>query len=334
MPPEERSGEERAAAERYDRSRTDEEYACFQHALMETMDLWYAHQGTTVYLLTQMPEGSERTVGYADSGWTTYERCSAEQIKKASLFHATWKLVLDLGAGGTAAEATREWREWPTGPDDFDALIERKTFANGADKDSVKTLFRKMSEGLLGGVDELDYVTMRPPTVEEGRRLGRCLSLCANLEVLNIFNVGVSDEACAAVWETLGPRSLPMMTELRLYKNKIGDAGMQALAAAVTRGSLAKLKELFLYNNLISDRGVASFSDAIVNGGLANLEILNLSNNKVNDPGMESLSDAIGRNGLASLNQLTMRRNPGSTASVRAACEARAIGCYVFERGS
>eukprot|EP00966_Prymnesium_polylepis_P060846 1411252-Prymnesium_polylepis.1 len=46
------------------------------------MDLWYAHQGTTVYMLTKLPEGSERKVGNEESGWTTYERCSAEQIKK------------------------------------------------------------------------------------------------------------------------------------------------------------------------------------------------------------------------------------------------------------
>ena len=35
------------------------------------MDLWYAHQGTTVYLLTELPDGSKRKVGYSDSGWTT-----------------------------------------------------------------------------------------------------------------------------------------------------------------------------------------------------------------------------------------------------------------------
>ena len=50
-------------------------------------------------MLTKLPEGSERKVGYDDSGWTTYERCSAEQIKKVYLYDAKWKLVLDLGAG-------------------------------------------------------------------------------------------------------------------------------------------------------------------------------------------------------------------------------------------
>ena len=62
-------------------------------------------------MLTKLPEGSERKVGYEDSGWTTYERCSAEQIKKVYLFHAKWKLVLDLGAGENAARQ----RRWPIG---------------------------------------------------------------------------------------------------------------------------------------------------------------------------------------------------------------------------
>ena len=63
--------------ERYEASRTAEQKVGFGYALHETMDLWYAHQGTAVYMLTTLPEGSAREVGYDDSGWTSYERCSA-----------------------------------------------------------------------------------------------------------------------------------------------------------------------------------------------------------------------------------------------------------------
>eukprot|EP00966_Prymnesium_polylepis_P156374 3612703-Prymnesium_polylepis.2 len=90
------------------------------------MDLWYAHQGTTVHMLAKLPEGSERKVSYEESGWTTYERCSAEQIKKVGLAAARWKLVLDVGAGGADGKAAG--RRWPVGPDDFQALIETKQF--------------------------------------------------------------------------------------------------------------------------------------------------------------------------------------------------------------
>ena len=105
----------------------------FRGALEETMDLWYAHQGTTVYMLTRLPAGSKRELSYSDSGWTTYERCSAEQIKKFYLHNATWKLVLDLGA--PEAQFAGRKRSWPVGPEDFDVLIDTKQFTNGADKD-------------------------------------------------------------------------------------------------------------------------------------------------------------------------------------------------------
>ena len=47
---------------------------------------------------------SAREKGYEESGWPTYERCSAEQIKKVYLWDAKWKLVLDLGAGEGEAQ--------------------------------------------------------------------------------------------------------------------------------------------------------------------------------------------------------------------------------------
>ena len=70
-------------------------------------------------MLTKLPEGTTRKAGYDDSGWTTYERRSAEQIKKVYLYEAKWKLVLDLGA-----EDAEKSRNWPLDPNGFDALID------------------------------------------------------------------------------------------------------------------------------------------------------------------------------------------------------------------
>eukprot|EP00966_Prymnesium_polylepis_P266150 6148005-Prymnesium_polylepis.1 len=221
VPPEERRPEERAAAKAYERSHTEVEKEGFNFALSNTMDLWYAHQGTTVFVLTQLPEGSERAVGYVESGWTTYERCSAEQNKKAWLNQAQWKLVLDLGVDEAKAQAAA--RNWPTGPNDFDVLIEAKKFTNGADKGSVKMLYRKISINQLGSIKEFDFgeAGMRPPSVEDGRRLGGCLSLCSNLENLDLQDVGMSDEACEATWMNLDMEALAKLGKLRLCQNQI-----------------------------------------------------------------------------------------------------------------
>jgi len=129
-----KAGRAHYGGEAYDKSRSAAETEGFRYALHETMDLWYAHQGTTVYMLTKLPVGSSRKVGYADSGWTTYERCSAEQIKKFYMQYAKWSLVLDLGV----ASEQQQQRGWPVGPDDFDVLVEDKVFTNGSDLGAVK----------------------------------------------------------------------------------------------------------------------------------------------------------------------------------------------------
>ena len=218
----------------------------------------YAHQGTTVYMLTQLPEGTERKVGYDASGWTTYERRSAEQIKKFYLYEAQWKLVLDLGAGENAETA----RNWPLDPDGFDALIEEKQFTNGADKGAVQALFRRMSVAQLGGIKKLDFDGFKPPTVEDAQQLGRCLSLCQQLEVCDLRRVGMTDEACAALFSTLASGSLGALTylalngtlpKLALNGNSIGDAGVSALAGALASGSLPALQTVVMYGNPGSD---------------------------------------------------------------------------------
>ena len=182
----------------------------------------YAHQGTTVYMLTQLPQGTRRKVGYDDSGWTTYERRSAEQIKKVYLYQAKWKLVLDLGSGAG------ESRGWPLDPNGFDELIESKQFTNGADKDSVKVLYRKMSEGQLGNIEMLDFEGIAEPTVKDMEQLGRCLSLCQHLKLCDLQSVGLTDETCAGLFSTLTQDA--HIAELILASNQLGPMAAKDIA--------------------------------------------------------------------------------------------------------
>ena len=252
--PEELNEQQRAQQQAYSNSRTPAEQEGFRYALHETMDLWYAHQGTTVYMLTQLPDGSARKAGYSDSGWTTYERCSAEQIKKFHLSTpgaqgAQWKLVLDLGVG---AEQERQ-RRWPVGPDDFDILAEGKVFTNGSDLGAVKTLYRKMSIEQLGGITKLNFAQMPPMGIEDARRLGGCLALCARLVELNLAKTGMSDEACMAIVSCLGGGALPKLDLLGLGGNKIGDASCAALAEVLGSGAMASLQKLVMIRTPIGD---------------------------------------------------------------------------------
>lgn len=66
---------------------SEAEAASYAYARDETMDAWFAHQGTAVLMLTQHPmkRGSHRQHGYEESGWPTLERCCAEQLKQTFL---------------------------------------------------------------------------------------------------------------------------------------------------------------------------------------------------------------------------------------------------------
>jgi hypothetical protein len=223
--------------EAYEKSRTEAETEIFRFALHKTMDLWYAHQGTTVYKLTRLPKGSTRKSGYHQSGWTTYESCSSEQIKQSNLGFIAWNLVLDLGHP-VGQEAKRGW---PVGPDDFDVLISTRQFTNGADQQAVKDLYRKMSVAQLGGITELSFTGMNAPSVDEARSLGRCLNLCERLERLSLWDVGMSDVSFRALLSALNETALPELYDLTLGGNQIGNAGMGALAAFLRRGGLPKV---------------------------------------------------------------------------------------------
>ena len=61
--------------------------------------------------------------------------------------------------------------------------------------------------------------------------------------------------------------------ELSLYVNKIGDAGLTALAKAVESGALASVQKLFLNSNAIGDDGITALADALGKGALDQLQV-------------------------------------------------------------
>ncbi|CAK0825261.1 unnamed protein product [Prorocentrum cordatum] len=294
--------EEDAETAGWDAFRTPDEKAAFGHALRQTMDLWYAHQGTTVFLLTQHPRerGSQRPTGYDESGWPTYERCSAEQIKNFNRKDAEWDAVLDLGSGGGAQASGRRW---PVGPDDFDSMIETRSFKNGSDRDAVKGLFWKMSVAQLGSVRELDFLGMPRPEPADMARLGRCLLLCASLQQLDLSSLGgrcLSDTAnpglpppCLrelAAPLAAAPRSpLPALRELCLNDNCAGDAGAVALAGALP--AAPALQVLRLGSNAIGDAGAEELARALP--AAQALQVLGLGGNAIGDAGAVALARAL-----------------------------------------
>ena len=98
---------------------------------------WYAHKGTTVWLVTG---GVDRVVGlgYHEKGWPTFEYALAMMIKVANTSDfADWPQVLDLGKTGNAQfELTRPA---PAEPLAFFGghVYGEKRYTNGADRDAI-----------------------------------------------------------------------------------------------------------------------------------------------------------------------------------------------------
>ncbi|CAK0910163.1 unnamed protein product, partial [Prorocentrum cordatum] len=215
-------------------SRTPEEKEAYDYALRETMDLWYAHAGTTVFLLTQHPKERRctRENGHEASGWTTFERCSAELVKRTRRHEAGWKAVVELAG---AADVRAAERRWPVGPDEFDELIEARAFSVATDRHVVKGLFRRTCESQLSVAEALDLEGMRPPTAREAAGLGGCLALCARLRALELHGTPLSEAACAALFGRLPQGALPSVRRLVLSGSELGAAGLQALLASLAQ---------------------------------------------------------------------------------------------------
>ena len=143
--------------------RTSSEVAAFHFALRQTMDLWFAHMGISVWLDTKVGEGSGRQYSYDESGWTTYECFSANLLHPLTFREVLWPPVIDLGdenmkkckseiCGGYdcfTALGSQIRRTLPTGPDDFDQIMIGKHFTNGSDSEDVKALYRRISTRVL-----------------------------------------------------------------------------------------------------------------------------------------------------------------------------------------
>ena len=90
-------------------------------------------------------------------------------------------------------------------------------------------------------------------------------------------------------------------------------------------GALANLEELYLHRNKIGDAGMGALAGACASGGLANLKILYLHRNKIGDDGITALADALesSSGALALCQRIVLSGSLGSDTPVQEALAAR-----------
>ena len=135
--------------EAYDKSRSEAEGRPFKAAL-DNMEVWYAHAGTTVVLLTETPEGSS-ALAYLLRGWPTFES-SVAMLIKPYLGPFSWPSLIDV-----SLRVSKCKRFAPRTPDGMHKLLMEKKFTNGADREVVVKLYTNVAERCIYPADVLDY---------------------------------------------------------------------------------------------------------------------------------------------------------------------------------
>ena len=285
----------------YEESRTDEEKAAMKRALHLTMDLWYAHSGITVVLLTELPdelpEGFDKTRSYENRGWTTFERCSAELGKSFKLRVAKWKLVID-----TADESGGAKRRLPTTPERMEKLLESRHFTNGADKAAVLNLYTKTATNVLGTVARLRFKGMPLKRDDEWcspAQLGEALNYCSGLKELKSARHAAQRRGHAGSIRWPRPRrAAGAHVSESFFVNRFGEQGIAAVCEAFGRGVAPKLQTLGMGANLFGDEGAKAIADAVRLGRLPeSLEVCDLAFNDIGDEGAMALATAILQSG-------------------------------------
>ena len=183
-------------------------------------------------LLTQLPDelpaGFDRSRTYDTRGWTTFERCSAEQgAKPAFLGFAQWKLVIDVASDDGGAQ-----RRLPATPERMAKLLAACRFTNGADSAAVQALYEKTAKGVLGTVEKLNYMGLplvRGDAWTSPALLAEALNHCESLRSLILTGTRLDDEGVAELAAGLEDGALPALESLEVAANRFGARGIGAL---------------------------------------------------------------------------------------------------------
>ena len=101
----------------------------------------------------------------------------------------------------------------------------------------------------------------------------------------------IDDDGLAALSEGLC-RAAASLAVVYLFRNKIADMGVRALATAISNGAMPRVRELWLGENAISDDGATALREALLSGLLPNCCVLELNFNRIGTAAAEALEEA------------------------------------------
>jgi hypothetical protein len=324
--------------------RTPEEQEAFTAALGD-VELWFAHQLTTVVLLTTSAPPTRPD--YYHSGWTSYESTVARILKKRR--SDLWDPVIDVGDA-----ATTRHRQPPMHCEHFRELMAQVTFTVPADAAVVLRLYARTLRNTLGGASALHYEACDWEAAEMAL-LARVLPECNHLRTLRLGDNRLGQEALDTFARAVGMhRALPELRVLDLQARRplactrlpspadcVGScrsrssqgnslAGLtnplQCLAEAVSPVTLADvevgirpaglplLQDLNLQNCHIGAIAFVNFCRALKRGAMPTVLRLALDDNDLEHAGVEPLTGALTIGAMARLQVVSGIPKSGSFA--------------------
>jgi len=209
------------------------------------INVWYAHYLTTVYFVTDEPDG---IIPYKARGWTTFEYLISWLLQWKDW--KPWNTIV-FASGKPPPMSNDSIPQWlPPSPSDVDSFLDGehadKIFTNGADRPLVARKFKEATEDIFGSVDRLNFVGAGwgPSDV---KRLGKVLRFCTNLKNLDLSANRMGDALVLAL--VSASEELAELEYLRVDRCAIGDAGFAVMTGAVQMGVFPKLRSLVMTDN-------------------------------------------------------------------------------------
>mmetsp|Transcript_33628 Transcript_33628/g.73187 ORF Transcript_33628/g.73187 Transcript_33628/m.73187 type:complete len:527 (-) Transcript_33628:126-1706(-) len=212
-------------------SRSPTEMTIFSEAL-RSVNLWYAHQHTTVWMLKWTPPGMPE---YTCRGWPSFEQATASMIKDSRrIFDLDGERLSSASSWMAIYQNSRAGRSPPINPIDFKkVLVDEKVFTNSADKFMVANRYAETFEEVVGRATFLLFSGLGWCDFE-AEILAKALPLCTRLQHLVLSNNQIHANGAREVLQASSKCAWLKVLDLRA--NPIDDDTRVSLLASVKPG--------------------------------------------------------------------------------------------------
>lgn len=216
----------------YQMDRDEMQQASFRRSL-ESINMWYGHQMTITWLMTELPPSALQSnpyiLLYRERGWPTFERGVSEML-------AGPRQCMDLGFRDkecseyvTLEKKCAVGRRPPLTPEAFNRRLESTVFTSFSDHAVVAEIYRQTFTAVMGYAKDLRYSQLQW-TDADAVALASILPSCTELRLLELWQNKISDGGSNAIAAVLG--DCLALEELHIQANCISREGVRRLQAA------------------------------------------------------------------------------------------------------